>query len=72
MCAQNSKDDVVSALADMVQNLFKAFKDRNKTLPKNLVIFRDGISESQYTTVLEKELPVYCLLLNISSLAHTT
>ena len=33
------------------------WQNRNKALPENVVIFRDGVSEGQFKIVLEQELP---------------
>lgn len=35
----------------------KLWQKENKRLPKNIVIFRDGVSEGQFRLVLDKELP---------------
>jgi len=40
------------------QSRLQLWLDTNKSLPQNIVIFRDGVSEGQFRTVLEVELPL--------------
>ena len=47
---------MVSDLADMFQSRLRLWEKKNKTLPENILIYRDGVSEGQYTTVLTTEL----------------
>ncbi|KAJ8105143.1 hypothetical protein ONZ43_g7544 [Nemania bipapillata] len=35
----------------------RLYQKHNKKLPKNIIIFRDGVSEGQFETVLKEELP---------------
>lgn len=35
----------------------RLFEQRNRVLPDNIIIFRDGVSEGQFTQVLTEELP---------------
>ena len=35
----------------------RLYQERNKTLPKKVIVFRDGVSEGQFEAVLEEELP---------------
>lgn len=39
------------------ESLLRLFKTRLNVLPKNILIYRDGVSEGQYLQVLDKELP---------------
>lgn len=41
------------------EHLFREFVRRNGREPRNIVIYRDGVSDSQFREVLEKELPAY-------------
>lgn len=44
-------------LTGKFQSLLKLFGASGNGLPKNILIYRDGVSEGQYLQVLEKELP---------------
>ena len=55
MSAQDKKDDVSLCLKDAMTGLIKAFKDRNHVTPKNIIVFRGGVSEGQYQNVLNFE-----------------
>jgi eukaryotic translation initiation factor 2C len=45
-------------LAEMVtERAFAWYSENNNTYPKNILYYRDGVSESQYKTVKDKELP---------------
>lgn len=52
---QESRKEMVTSLKDMVIERFKDWKD-NK-LPSKVLVYRDGVSESQYQAVLNEELP---------------
>ncbi|CAO2651958.1 Nn.00g002410.m01.CDS01 [Neocucurbitaria sp. VM-36] len=41
----------------MVLERIRAWRSVNKTLPKNILYYRDGVSDSQYSRVKENELP---------------
>lgn len=36
---------------------FQEFKDSNKVFPKNIVVFRDGVSASQINVIQQQEVP---------------
>ncbi|KAL4890621.1 ribonuclease H-like domain-containing protein [Aspergillus ambiguus] len=55
---QKSRQEMVSDLDAMLQTPLKNWVTSHKRYPENLIIYRDGVSESQYETVLEKELPL--------------
>lgn len=47
---------MVELLAAMLRTRLEVWKSRHgKTLPENLLIYRDGVSESQYKAVLQEE-----------------
>jgi len=55
---QKSRKEMVTALEDNFVKLLKAFKIRNNgNLPATIVVFRDGVGESQYDQVIKLELP---------------
>ncbi|KAH9895506.1 putative RNA interference and gene silencing protein [Xylariomycetidae sp. FL2044] len=55
---QAARQEMVSGLEDMFKSRLKLWWERNnKTLPRNILIYRDGVSEGQYDIVLKHELP---------------
>jgi eukaryotic translation initiation factor 2C len=46
-----------SILKEMVIERLEVWRKYNKTLPKKILLYRDGVSEGQYTLVLNQELP---------------
>lgn len=56
--AQQGKVEMLSeALEEAFKDRLKLWQQHNKRLPECIIIFRDGVSEGQFKTVLEKELP---------------
>lgn len=54
--AQERRQEIVSDLRDMVHERLSAWADQ-RNLPSRVVVYRDGVSESQYQQVLTNELP---------------
>ncbi|CAA7266206.1 unnamed protein product [Cyclocybe aegerita] len=54
---QESKKEMVTNLAKMMWERLTLFKTRNKVLPDRILVYRDGVSEGQFNTVVEEELP---------------
>jgi len=52
-----SKKEMVDLLGPMLRSRLERWKASHGDLPENLLIYRDGVSEGQYQTVLEEELP---------------
>ncbi|KAF8866718.1 QDE2 protein [Acephala macrosclerotiorum] len=55
---QEGRKEMVSALEGMMISRLALWEKHNKKLPKNILIYRDGVSEGQYQLVLEQELPL--------------
>ncbi|KAJ7577907.1 argonaute-like protein [Mycena floridula] len=53
---QKSKKEMLDELADMMVERLKHYEKKNKMLPERIFVFRDGVSEGQYETVLQEEL----------------
>ncbi|KAI1742458.1 ribonuclease H-like domain-containing protein [Xylaria scruposa] len=56
---EEKREEMVSDLAEMLKSrlkLWKSLKSR-QTYPEEILIYRDGVSEGQYSKVLEEELP---------------
>ncbi|KAL9112162.1 MAG: hypothetical protein Q9227_003539 [Pyrenula ochraceoflavens] len=52
-----SRQEMVSELGSMVLSRLQLWRSKNNTLPDNIIIWRDGVSEGQYQIVLEDEVP---------------
>jgi eukaryotic translation initiation factor 2C len=56
---QESRKEMVSELDSMLKSRLELWQLKNKgQLPQNILIYRDGVSEGQYQTVLDVELPL--------------
>lgn len=56
---QPARQEMVSDLDGLLQSRIKIWANHNKgKFPENIVVYRDGVSEGQYDTVIEKELPL--------------
>lgn len=52
------RQEMVNLLQEMLVTRLRYFKEKNSEhLPENILIYRDGVGEGQYKTVLEEELP---------------
>ncbi|KAF1352670.1 Piwi-domain-containing protein [Lizonia empirigonia] len=57
---QDSREEMVLQLEEMVIERLKLWQKRNKGgLPTKVIVYRDGVSEGQYSIVLEKELEAF-------------
>lgn len=54
---QPARQEMVADLEMMFKSRLKLWKERNKALPKNILVYRDGVSEGQYNIVVKEELP---------------
>lgn len=55
---ETAKQEMVQGLKTMIQQRLRAYSRHNQgKLPDNVIIYRDGVSDSQYTAVLREELP---------------
>lgn len=48
---------MITDLTEMMVERLTAFRERNKVLPQRILFFRDGVSEGQFLTVRNDELP---------------
>ncbi|KAG8703536.1 hypothetical protein FRC08_002787 [Ceratobasidium sp. 394] len=62
--AQTSRVEVIADLEEMAVHIIKLYQGYQKAMeekaapgPKRILFYRDGVSEGQFKTVLEKELP---------------
>ena len=54
---QPARQEMVADLGAMLTSRLLLWRERNKTLPENVLVYRDGISEGQYNIALDEELP---------------
>lgn len=54
---QESKKEMITELASMMEERLKAFQARSKTLPQRILVYRDGVSEGQFAIVVAEEMP---------------
>ncbi|SLM41349.1 Stem cell self-renewal protein Piwi [Lasallia pustulata] len=58
VCCQESRKEMVSGLEDMMVERLRIYqRHNNQALPQNIIVYRDGVSEGQYQTVLIAESP---------------
>jgi eukaryotic translation initiation factor 2C len=55
---QDPKQEMVSALDQLLKSRLRLWRERNSKLPENILVYRDGISEGQYKITLDKEVPL--------------
>ena len=57
---QKSRKEMVSELDSMLMSRLRLWKTQGKhqSFPDNLLVYRDGVSEGQYATVIDEELPL--------------
>lgn len=53
---QDARQEVLTVLNDILTDLLRLFLIRNSTLPERIIVYRDGVSEGQFQTVLDSEL----------------
>lgn len=57
---QEGRKEMVSELTDMVVERLQTWRKKNmNALPEQVLVYRDGVSESQYDSVLNDELPSF-------------
>ncbi|KAF2762224.1 Piwi-domain-containing protein [Pseudovirgaria hyperparasitica] len=56
--AQLSRQEKVTGLDVMLKSRIELWKDLHDELPENILVYRDGVSEGQYSIVLNEELPL--------------
>ncbi|POS84043.1 hypothetical protein EPUL_005318 [Erysiphe pulchra] len=54
---QMGRQEMVSDVEGLILGRLKLWQKLNKKLPKNIIMYRDGVSEGQYGMVLDDEVP---------------
>ncbi|THH12645.1 hypothetical protein EW146_g7502 [Bondarzewia mesenterica] len=58
MRIQETKKEMISDLAAMMEERLKLWRDKNnRQLPTRILVYRDGVSEGQFATVVREEIP---------------
>jgi hypothetical protein len=55
---QGARQEMVADLETLLVSRLLHWRNRNKTLPENIIVYRDGVSEGQYNKVIDQELPL--------------
>ncbi|KAI1412037.1 Piwi-domain-containing protein [Hypoxylon sp. FL1857] len=55
---EKQRQEMVSGLDEMLESRLNLWFKKHERYPKNILVYRDGVSEGQFKTVLEKELPL--------------
>lgn len=53
---QNKRQEMISRLGEMVKRMVLKWKAIHNVLPRNILMYRDGVSEGQYEMVRDQEL----------------
>ncbi|KAF2363240.1 Argonaute linker 1 domain [Trinorchestia longiramus] len=53
---QTARLDIIEDMQEITQNLLEQYRTRTKRLPIRIIMYRDGVSDTQFTTVLACEL----------------
>jgi len=56
---QESKKEMIVELAAMIVERLQLYKAKRNNLPERIIVFRDGVSEGQFVTVLREEYPKF-------------
>jgi eukaryotic translation initiation factor 2C len=55
---QPPRQEMVDSLGDMFKSRLRLWAKKNSgAFPENIIVYRDGVSEGQYSIVIDKELP---------------
>lgn len=54
---QTARQEIVDSLDTLFKSRLRLWEKRNGSLPENIIIYRDGVSEGEYDLVLKDELP---------------
>lgn len=55
---QGARQEMVADLEILLIGRLLRWRNLNKTLPENIIIYRDGVSDGQYNKVIDQELPL--------------
>ncbi|KAJ5555735.1 hypothetical protein N7461_004205 [Penicillium sp. DV-2018c] len=55
---QGARQEMVADLETLLASRLQHWRKVNRSLPENIIVYRDGVSEGQYNKVIEEELPL--------------
>lgn len=55
---QGARQEMVADLETLLAGRLQHWRKLNKSLPENIIVYRDGVSEGQYNKVIDEELPL--------------
>jgi hypothetical protein len=55
---QGARQEMVADLENLLVSRLNHWRKLNKSLPENIIVYRDGVSEGQYNKVIDEELPL--------------
>jgi len=56
MRIQETKKEMITDLKDMMEERLLAYRTKNKDLPQRILVYRDGVSEGQFSIVIDEEI----------------
>lgn len=59
MRTQEGGKEIVSELEEMIIERLQVWQKQNRGLPNKVIVYRDGVSEGQYSIILEAEYPAF-------------
>ncbi|CAG8550642.1 41959_t:CDS:10 [Gigaspora margarita] len=54
--SQKTRQEKIENMSGMVLEILRDYRDKNRILPRRIIMYRDGVSESQFEMVLTHEL----------------
>ncbi|KAL5345607.1 hypothetical protein ACLOAV_009361 [Pseudogymnoascus australis] len=54
---QEGRKEMVTDLSEMMRSRLQLWREKNKVLPENILVYRDGVSEGQYQVLKDDEIP---------------
>jgi eukaryotic translation initiation factor 2C len=55
---QEGRKEMITDIKELFKGRLRLWREKQRALPHNIIIYRDGVSEGQYKMVLEEELPL--------------
>ncbi|KAH8993572.1 argonaute-like protein [Lactarius hatsudake] len=56
MRIQETKKEMITDLRDMMEERLLAYRTKNRDLPQRILVYRDGVSEGQFSIVIDDEI----------------
>jgi hypothetical protein len=69
--ATHGQSKAFDKLTEGMESMLNSFYQKNKAFPKHIILFRDGLPESEFKNALETELPAFKNALELCGLIET-